>query len=246
MSNLSSKRKSKIKKNKKSKIKLKRPEWSDFLDIKPYYCKGITPKGEIFFKQRKLDDFNDFYCVIKKYKPVAIVGISDFDIIHYNKYSNIVNKLINLANKKQVKVIIREYYSYNWFSSILKTKEKKIKFRRMVVFYKKDILRAILALYIFTTERGAGLSSAYLTGKILGYSEKNIRGFYYAYDRLTEYEKEVIPDISKYYKDDKKYYKKDIKIIINSKDYKKFKEKYIKHIRDIPTLEEMNKRYLKK
>jgi len=233
MSNLSNKKKSK-KKEKNSKIKFKKPEWEDFLNIKQSYCKGFSNKNDI--KIHILQEFMDVYCVIKKYKPVATLNISNSDIKDYNKYYKIVNKLIDLANKSGVNAIINSYNTYKWFPHLKKNKKLKDS-REMVVFHKKDTLRAILTLYVFTTKNGMTISTPYLKGKLLGYSEKNIKTFYD--------ENIIFDDFSKYYKIHKKYYKQNIKIIINSKDYKKFKEKYIKRVRDVPTLEEMNK-YLKK
>jgi hypothetical protein len=218
---------SKIKNNSKSKKRrFKKPEWNDFLNITQSDCKGMTNKNNMN-KKIILQEFFDVYCVIKKYKPVATVNISNFDIRLYNKYkcAKIINKLTDLANDNEVKAIINNKIS---------------KERVMVVFDKKHISRAILTLYIFTTERGESLSSAYLTGKVLGYSEKAIKEFYDDPDTM-------IDDLSKYYYIyNRRHYVKMIKDIINSNDYKKFKQKYKKNIINVPTLKEMNKKYLKK
>jgi hypothetical protein len=221
-----SKIKNKKSKRKKQNLIFKKPEWNDLLNITPSHCKALTDKNDKNYQNtlNTLQGFLHVYCVIKKYKPVATVEISNYKIKHYNKYSKIINKLINLANDNKVKAIINTH--------TVKINKKILKEREMVVFDKKYLSRAILTLYIFTTERGKSLSSAYLRGKVLGYSEKAIKEFY--------------DDLTKYYKNHKRYYKENIKDIINSNDYKKFKQKYKKNVRNVPTLKEMNKKYLKK
>jgi len=192
------KRRKSSKKRRKSRKKRRKCQYNrlqPILHIKANQCKGkITPKGIIEYKNTQILQFNSLYCLIAKYQLVAWIPFSDSNIEYYRQHSNIINKIIDLANECGVYAIINSFKQN----------------RHLLAFYKKNLPNALLILYLSTTQRGNDLKTHYLIEKLLGYTEKNMRAFYKRINKYYEYKR------------DKNINKKLIKLIKNGDDYDNF------------------------
>jgi len=194
-----SRRKS-VKKRKKSRKKRQKDhcpynQLKPILKIRPNQCKGkLTPKGMVTFENPQIHQFNSLFCVIAKYKPVAWILFTDGMIEKYRKQANLINKIIDIGNECGIYAIINSYDNVRYF----------------VAFYKKNLQKALLVLYLSTTYRGMKLKTHYSMGKLLGYTDTNIKAFYKKIGRPHEYLR------------DKKINRKLLKIIKKHADYDNF------------------------
>lgn len=167
------------------------------LGITKTHCQGhITKKKGIKFKNPALADFNELFCVIAGYKPIVSMEIGNDMLAYLRPHRNTINKIINLARKCDIYAIINKYKM----------------FRLLIAYPKKNEERAILTQYTYVTDRGRELKTDYLSGKLLGYSEANIRHFYI----------KNIQNGVKQYKLDKKNFKSLVKLIKDCEEYKYF------------------------
>lgn len=165
------------------------------LEITKKQCQGaITDKEVVIYKysQPELREVNELFCVIANYKPLVMIN-NDWQQLY--QHSNLITEIINVARKNGVMAIV--YYDNN--------------IRNIIGYKKKNRNRAIFVQYIQSTKRGKQLKTHYLSGKSLGYSDKNIKAFY---KRIK------LPQSQ--FNLDKKNYRSVQKLIKNSKDYKQF------------------------
>lgn len=166
------------------------------LGITKDHCKGHIDKKGLEHKTTEILDFYDIFCVIAGYKPIAAVTL---EILNYATNQMLVNEITDLAIKNNIHIIANEYGPQ----------------MHIIAFPMKNQNRAILALYIYTTARGRQLWNLnhYVAGKLLGYSEENIKYFYVKNSNIQQYQKH------------KKMYKPLLKKITSDSEFKTFSKK---------------------
>lgn len=180
------------------------------LAISKKQCTGlIQKKGIVKFKYDYIDEFNELFCVIAGYKPMVAMYLTNNRLMNLRKYKDIINSIILLARKNNIKVIINTQNDD----------------RYVMGFPMKNLEAAILGQYMYSTIRGQKLKNHYLMGKLLGYSEANIKEFY-----KRAYKRQGV----KQYTIDKKNNKRLIKLIKSDIDFKQFNALSQNNIIDFP------------
>ena len=174
------------------------------IKISKKHCQGRIQRIKVNYHNPDLGNIHDLYCVIKGYKPVAIIDVSNLALNQYRKtIKDLVNNILKSAKNRGIQVLIG------------KVPDTTISSRLATFFPKKERKRAELVHYLSTTKRGRALRNDYVYGRLLGYPDKNIQYFYYKTSNLNKYQQ------------DRKNAKELIKLIINSDHYKNF----IKHLK---------------
>lgn len=163
---------------------------------------NINEKGE-FNESRKFftglisennaaSEFYDILCITKKYKDVAMITMYE-----NMKYSNfrypVINEIFKYAEKCKLKVLVSS---------------DKGRYHYVMVFRRKNLSKAQLLLYNFDHSR---VLNFYNIGKLLGYSNNYIKGFY----KMTS---------NSNFNVHKKEHTKKINKIKRSKEFKEFKK----------------------
>lgn len=171
--------------------------------IKKAQCQGAIQKNERpQYTKPELAELYDVICVIKGYKPVANISVSNKALNYYHKnVKKLANIIFRTAKKHKIKVMVNSIPNTN--------------IRRATFFPKKYKKRAQLLHYITVTKRGINLRNDYIFGKLLGYPENNIKYFY-----------KTKQNLNKYYQD-KDNAKDLVEFIIDSDHYNNF----IKHLK---------------
>lgn len=138
------------------------------LNLHPSYCHGIvTPRGSKIPNNR-LASFNDLMCVIADKKPIALIDLSRDTLAELEPYTRqIINEIIRISHLCGVYTIKHETGSGSYLA-----------------FKKKGVMKAMMYGFLYS-EMGKrylnyprGDINHYLAGKLLGYSDANIRAFY--------------------------------------------------------------------
>ena len=152
-------------------------------------CKGtITPRGPNT-PNNDLGDMNDLMCVIAGDKPIALIANDPETRKAYVKYGNFINRLVGLSRNCRVGAIP---------ISIGDSKE-------LIAFKPHNIEKALMLGYLY--EYGGHYMrpynnemNHYLVGKLLGYSDDNIRAFLkndYKYKHFKEITPRVMKELRK-------------------------------------------------
>jgi len=179
------------------------------LNITKKQCKGLIRKsGVVEFKYDSIGDFNELFCVLAGDKPIVSMEVSDARLEELRQHQDLINQIIALARLNKIKVMIHTYKQ----------------FRFLIAFPKKHMRTALLVQYIYVTDRGRELRTDYLAGKLLGYSESNIKFFY-----VRNYSNGLDQ-----YKLDKKNAKSLMRLMRTSDDYKTFANVAKQSVIDFP------------
>ena len=161
-------------------------------------CFGaVQPDGRSIYYDDPydIDETNDLVCLLATKRNVVLLTQYKPHKYRNHKSKDLIEALINLVTNCKCKIIT--YY------------DKKNDLYAFAVYKKDHLSDALLALYAYTD--GISETSQYIKGKLVGYAENNIYGFF---DSKEEYYKQ---------KSQMNYI---LNYILNSQKYRIFVNKY--------------------